>query len=204
MLESYDRSTDLRAPPGAEAAAEPAREGLAAVLELVVIAVELPRFRAAATAVATELATRLDCERVSVGFERRGGTRVEALSHSARFAGNASLIRSIESAMDEALDQRAVITTPGEVEGAPRIVRAHEALATIAGSGSVCTVPFGDEQGMYGAITVERESGGGFDRPSVELCEAVANHPNLAGITSTDFETIEGPTRVCRGLLATT
>ena len=108
------------------------------LVEIIAAGLEPQRFAAAASSAATELSRALACNRVSIGFVKGKRSRVRALSHSARFAGNASLIRSIESAMDEALDQRAVITTPGEVEGAPRIVRAHEALATIAGSGSVC------------------------------------------------------------------
>jgi len=144
------------------------------LVEVIAAGLEPQRFTAAATSAATELSRALACSRVSIGFVKGKRARVRALSHSARFAGNASLIRTIESAMDEALDQRAVITTPGAADEVPRILRAHEALATIAGSGSVCTVPFGDEHAMYGAITVERDGGGGFDRPSVELCEAVA------------------------------
>jgi RND family efflux transporter MFP subunit len=144
------------------------------LVEVIAAGLEHQGFAAAATSAATELSRALACRRVSIGFVAGKSARVRALSHSARFAGNASLIRAIEAAMDEALDQRAVITTPDVAGATPRILRAHEALADASASGSICTVPFGDDQGMYGAITVERDGSGGFDRPSVELCEAVA------------------------------
>ena len=59
---------------------EAAKAPLVGALELVSVALAHRHFRAAATAVATELATRLDLERVSVGFLRRGQIRVEAVA----------------------------------------------------------------------------------------------------------------------------
>jgi multidrug resistance efflux pump len=147
---------------------------LVSLVEVIAAGLEQQHFTAAATSAATELSRALAGSRVAIGFTRGGRARVDALSHSARFAGNASLIHAIESAMDEALDQRAVIACPGPAEDTPRVIHGHQALTEFPGSGSVCTVPFGDETGMYGAITVERENTDGFDRPSVELCEAVA------------------------------
>src|SRR4030095_14183446 len=40
---------------------------------------------AAAVELVTELATRFSCDRVSIGFVKRGSVRVEAVSHSAQF-----------------------------------------------------------------------------------------------------------------------
>ena len=34
-----------------------------------------------------------------------------------------------------------------------------------------------------------------------DLCNQVLAHPNLAEITSTDFEVIEAPTRITRGMV---
>ncbi len=84
---------------------EAASAQLVMALELVEIALEHGRFQAGATAVATELATRLGCERVSIGMMRKAGIRVEALSHSAHFDARVQLIRTLAGAMDEAADQ---------------------------------------------------------------------------------------------------
>ena len=45
---------------------------------------EQERFQPAAMALVTQVATKLDCDRVSLGFEDRKKLRVKALSHSAR------------------------------------------------------------------------------------------------------------------------
>ena len=71
----------------------PDGDNLGMVLELVSTAVEQERFQAAATAVVTELATRLKLDRVSLGFIHGKHIKVRALSHSARFEGRQSLLR---------------------------------------------------------------------------------------------------------------
>ncbi|MCK9202561.1 MAG: hypothetical protein M0P42_15650, partial [Gallionella sp.] len=72
---------------------------LVTVLELIATSLHHERFQAAATAVATELATTFGCERVSIGFMKGRHIEVRALSHSAAFAKKTNLIRAIEGAM---------------------------------------------------------------------------------------------------------
>jgi hypothetical protein len=59
---------------------------LVTVLELIATALQHEHFQAAATAVATELATTFGCERVSIGFMKGRHIQVRALSHSASFS----------------------------------------------------------------------------------------------------------------------
>jgi len=54
----------------------------------------------------------------------------------------------------------------------------------------------------YGGVYYWRDREAMQEFGKTELFRSVANHPNLSGITSTDFDVIEGPTRVNRGLLA--
>ena len=70
---------------------------------MVAVALEHAAFHGAATSVATELATRLGCERVSIGLRHGSHVRVRALSHSAEFGKDTNLVRAIGAAMDEAL-----------------------------------------------------------------------------------------------------
>ncbi len=154
---------------------EAAKAPLVMALELVGVALAHRPFRAAATAVATELATRLDFERVSVGFLRRGQIRVEALSHSARFDDKANLIRDVGLAMDEAADQDATIAHP-PLAGAPlRITHAHEQLARRHGAGAVCTIPIVEGECVVGALTFERRQGAELDSETLEFCEGLAS-----------------------------
>jgi hypothetical protein len=71
---------------------------LVTVLELIATALQHERFQAAATAVATELATTFGCERVSIGFMKGRHIEVRALSHSASFSKKTNLVRALEGA----------------------------------------------------------------------------------------------------------
>ncbi len=154
---------------------EAATTQLVTALELVEIALEHGRFQAGATAVATELATRLGCERVSIGMTRKAGIRVEALSHSAEFDARLQLIRGLAAAMDEAADQDAAVVYPPFSEAPTRITREHEALVQQHGTSAALTVPMASDGKIVGAITFERMFGGRpFDAATFQLCENVA------------------------------
>src|SRR5262249_8126375 len=112
------------------------RERLQTVLELVAAAAAHERFSAAATALATELATRLHCERVTIGFLRGNKAHVDAVSHSAQFKERPNLLRSVSAAMEEAIDQGVSVVYPPLPEQPAAVVRAHEELAGREGSGA--------------------------------------------------------------------
>ena len=130
------------------------------------------RSDAAADAIATDLATRLECDRVSIGFRRQERTEVVAISHSSNFGERMNLIAAIAAAMDEAIDQNTTLCLPQGEAGA-LVTRDHAALARQHGSGSVLTVPFvvGGKSG--GAFTFERAADLPFDRATIELCQGV-------------------------------
>jgi len=154
------------------------RERLQVVLELVASAAAHDRFSASATALATELATRLHCERVSIGFTRAGRVKLHAVSHSAQFKERTNLLRSVAAAMDEAIDQRASVAFPVLNGAPPMVANAHEELARVHGAGHTLTVPLTANNKIVGAMTLERPAEHPFDQATVELCEAVAG---LAG-----------------------
>ena len=68
---------------------------VSAAFDLVGIVLEQDGFVAASNAAATELAKRLDCDLVSIGFAQRGQIRVEALSHAPQFGKRMNLVRVI-------------------------------------------------------------------------------------------------------------
>jgi len=146
---------------------------LQTVLDLVATPAGEDRFYAAATAFVTALATRLDCDRVSLGVVQGGRVHVRAVSHSAAFGKHTNLIRAIGSAMDEALDQQAPIVFPAPAAGAIRVTRAHTELARQAGAGAICSVPLSDGDRIVGLLTLERPAERPFDTTTVEMCEAV-------------------------------
>ena len=148
------------------------RERLIATLDLVASVLSEEGFEASAQALATELATRLDCDRVSIGFVRNQHARIVAVSHSAEFGERMNLIRAVGTAMDESLDQKSIIVMP-EGDGDVLVTRDHAVLARQFGSDSILTVPFSVGKVTKGAFTFERPAGRPFDPEAVELCQAV-------------------------------
>jgi multidrug resistance efflux pump len=151
---------------------------LKAVLDLTATALEPERFSASATALVTNLATRLACDRVSLGIMQRGRLEVRALSHNARFNQKTDLLQTIESAMEEAMDQQATIVLPRPPGAVTQITQAHEELARRYRAGAICSIPLWSHGQITGVMTFERGTDQPFDSEIVELCEAVSS---LAG-----------------------
>jgi len=149
-------------------------ERLQAVLDVLATAVEHERFIEAATAFVTDLAARLVCERVSLGFSDGKHIHVKTMSHSARFGKRANLTRAIEAAMEETLDQETRIVFPSDSNTSLQFTRHHQELARQHGAGAVCSVPLGREGQIYGVLTFERLADNPFSSSTVELCEAIA------------------------------
>ncbi len=150
------------------------KNALVAIVELVASCLEHERFQEAATDVMTDIATRLSCDRVSIGFLHGTGVIVEAVSHSAEFDRNSSLIRDIGEAMDEAMDQDMTIRyplNPDEVF----LIRCHTALASEHKVGTMLTIPFAANDKISGAVLIERPSDQPFDQSEVEHYEQVVS-----------------------------
>ncbi len=148
---------------------------LVTVLDLVATSLHYGHFQEAATAVATELAGILQCERVSIGFLKGKHAEVRALSHSASFGKKANIIRAIEEAMDEAIEQQATVLYPPSDDGPMQVNRCHAALVKDHGTDLICTVPFTEGETILGAMTLERAAEQRFDPVVIELCEHAAS-----------------------------
>jgi RND family efflux transporter MFP subunit len=150
------------------------RERLQLALDLLAAVVSARRFHEAATAFVTALATELGCDRVSVGFFRRGRVRVRSMSHSSGVRSQTNLVRDIAAAMEEAVEQDAAVVYPLPAQGRPRVIGAHAELAREHGAGAICSVPLAADGRPVGGLTLERAAERPFQRSDVELCEAVA------------------------------
>ncbi|NOS82966.1 MAG: HlyD family efflux transporter periplasmic adaptor subunit [Nitrospira sp.] len=151
-----------------------ARERIQSAMELISSTLGHERCYGAAMAFATALATKLECERVSIGFVDRGRMRVFAMSHSAEFKQQTNLVRSISEAMDEAVDQRETIVYPKGSPGSIVVSRAHGELAKQHGSGALCSIPLEALGVPIGALVLERPLDRPFDTKAIELCQSVA------------------------------
>ncbi len=153
---------------------ETSRLRLKLALELVSTLLEQEGLKAGAAGFATELASRLGCDRVTIGLLKRRRMRVTAVSHSAQFDRRSNLLRAVETAMEEAADQVEPVVYPPDRESTPVVAHAHEMLIRESGAGSAVTYPLVSGEEVVGAISLERPPGKRFDLPTLELCEAVA------------------------------
>lgn len=146
---------------------------LANALYLAAAASGEERAQAAVTSFVTDLASRLECERVSCGFLRRGRVRVAALSNSGQFGRQMNLVNAIGAAMDEALDQNTIINYPADDE--ELIVRRHRELTKHHDGGAALTVPLIVNGRKFGAVTLERADAEPFDDDTVQFCRTLAS-----------------------------
>ena len=145
------------------------------VTGLLATALTHKRFKASITALATELARLLACDRVSIGVRQIERTRLVGISHNAEIKPRQDLIRALSTVMDEAIDQAASIQFPQDPSRAPRITLAHQEYAAQFNAGSVCTVPLFFAQEPVGALLLERPADKPFTQHTVELCEHLAS-----------------------------
>lgn len=144
------------------------------VLDCLAPALEHRKLHTAATAVATQLATQLGCERVSIGFLHKQHVRVVAISRHGSFDERTALSRGIATAMDEALDQDAAVICPAPDGERFRVTQAHAELCRQPGINAAGTVPLSDAGELIGAITLEHADPARFDAATVALCIAIA------------------------------
>jgi RND family efflux transporter MFP subunit len=154
---------------------EAARLRLKLILQFVSAFLERPDFSEAATALVTDVATQLGCDRVTLGISEPKGIRIEAVSHTVQFDRHANLLRATEAAMIEALDQREPIVYPPDRDGRLAITFSHAELAQLTGAGGIATFPLVSNGRQVGALTLERAPGFRFDAPTVELLEGLAS-----------------------------
>jgi len=145
---------------------------LALATDLVASALQERRLAPSALAVANELAARLKCDRVSLGFEESGSVEVQAISHTASFDRKTNLVRLIGEAMDEVLDLDASIVHPAR-DGDELGAIAHGELAREFKDVAICSVPLAQDGHAGGVLTLERSRGEAFDAEAIEVCKTV-------------------------------
>jgi multidrug efflux pump subunit AcrA (membrane-fusion protein) len=143
-------------------------------LQILSEAQQHPSFRASALSLANELASRLDCVCVSIGFLHGKSVRLVAISHSAVFGERTQIVAAIENAMEEAADQNASVAVPPTAKTERRIALAHEDLAKRLGGAAVASVLMTNGVHCTGVILLERDHSNPFDDTAIEVLEAVA------------------------------
>ncbi len=159
---------------------DPDREAAIGRLRLAVEAVATvnrhSHFRSAATSLCNELAAAWACERVSLGLLCVDHVQLKALSHSAEFMRRTDLVRDLEAAMEECLDQDLEVVHPAGCD-ATYVSRAAAQLSRRYGPGSIACLPLRNAEAPVAVLLLERDPDRPFDvkeletlRLTVDLC----------------------------------
>ncbi len=129
------------------------------------------RLQPAALTFANRLAEAFACERVTVGLTRGLQVRLTAMSQVTHIDRRTRLVRDIEAAMEEAVDQGLSVRYPNADSV---VVRAHAELAKQHGSQAVLSVPLRSAAGVVGVVTLERHNDQPFDAAALDFLYACA------------------------------
>jgi multidrug resistance efflux pump len=147
---------------------------LKSAVDMMAVVLSERTYKSAGMAFVTELATRLECDRVSLAFMKKDHPRIHSISHSSQVGERMNLTRAIEKAMDEAIVQRREIVYPVPQDAGVLIVRDHKQLAKQHGAGAILTMPFYGEERYEGALTLERSPDRIFQDEEINFCRSVA------------------------------
>ena len=125
------------------------------------------RFTGAAMALCNEMATRWQCERVSVGVLVGRYVQVKAVSNTEKFSRKMKLVQDIEAAMEECVDQDLAILAPAPQE-ASYVSRAGTELARRHGPSSVISLPLRRGGKPVAVVTAERPADRPFEIQQIE------------------------------------
>ena len=147
-------------------------ERVALLNDVVATALQHSSLQASALAVANELAGRLRCDRVSIGFEVDGQVTPLVLSHTAAFDRRSDLVRTLGEAMDEVLDLGVAVTYPTATDDEFGAL-AHAEAARSLRVEAILSVPLLLEGQTLGVVTFERNSAPSFDPTELRIARAL-------------------------------
>ncbi len=143
-------------------------------LKITAVALSQSASTEAAMAVTSELACGLQCERVSIGFIEKNEVRLHTISNSTNHETRQNIVKGIEAAMLETVDQRETLVFPPGINSY-YYTQEHETFVKQHSGEYICTVPLIVNEEITGAVMYERKgSAGPFDNKTKELCEQLA------------------------------
>ena len=113
------------------------------------------RFLSVAMALCNEIAGRLGCNRVSLGFLDGRCVRVRAMSHTDTFGREMRVVQAIEATMEECLDQDLEVIHPA-ADTAMYASRAAAKLSEGHGPSAILSLPIREDGEAAAVMTLER------------------------------------------------
>ncbi len=120
------------------------------------------------------LAQKLECTRTALGLMQGLQVNTLALSDQLRFDKRASHIREMETAMEEAVDQKQAVLYPKSDAVPSSVTHKHNALSAAHEDACILTVPFSDETDTIGAMLLLRPKNRPFTEQEVNLLQHTA------------------------------
>jgi len=125
------------------------------VLQLATAVATAEGFESAAMNLCNELATRTGATRVALGWIKGMDVKIKALSHTEQFDKRQELIKILEKAMEECIDQEEPVHFEPQGGGTENVSRAAQELARAEGGNVVLTLPLRRRAEVVGAVTLE-------------------------------------------------
>jgi RND family efflux transporter MFP subunit len=135
-------------------------------------AMQHAQLQPSALSVVNELAQRLRCDRVSVGFEAAGQVTPLVMSNTASFDARSDLVRWLGEAMDEVLDLGVPVQLPVPADE-PLGALAHQETARQLAVQAMLSVPVRDQGQTIGVLCFERIAGPAFSDAQVQQATAL-------------------------------
>ena len=140
--------------------------------EVMATAMQHAQLQPSSLAVANELASRLVCDRVSVGFESAGQVTPLVMSNTASFDKRSDLVRWVGQAMDEVLDLGVAVVFPAPADDELGSL-AHADSARQLAVAAMLSVAVRHEAQTVGVLSFERNVGPPFSSEERELAAAL-------------------------------
>jgi len=134
-------------------------EKFAAVLDVMTLLNAEKKFLAATMALCNAVASRYQCDRVSLGWLEKGYIELKSISRTERFDKNMAAAKALELTMEECFDQDDEIIYPAP-EGAVFVNRDHEKFAAQNASGHMVSAPIRVDGSPAAVLTCERQAKG--------------------------------------------
>jgi hypothetical protein len=128
---------------------------LVTALDLGLLVQREERFLAAGMVLCNELAAGLHCDRVALGWLTDDQiVHLKAISQAEKFERKADIVRRLELAMEEAIDEGRDVVYPAPDDPAP--LRDHAAYSRESGADCLCSLPLCVGEHAVGTLLAER------------------------------------------------
>lgn len=152
-------------------------ERIGTLMEAIATTLRQSRLQQSLFDVANYLARQMDCARVAIGLVKNDAVIVAALSNTAWFEKNSTLIKLHAAAMEEVYDRLETVHyhLPTDIVGdvPTEITSAHGRLAAESGTRTIISVPLQVGATCLGVLTLERNTEQPFDSDEIAWLETL-------------------------------